>query len=106
MQDLLHFEADRRVINIAISSLDTEMSASDKLKLFPECGGLFPVGQADLAKCSSLDEIRMVIRNCASHGQLSRRLMTADLSSLDKVNIFLSFSWIPDHLNLSSHYTK
>lgn len=84
MMDLLHFEADRRVINIAISSLDTEMSASDKLKLFPECGGLFPVGQADLAKCSSLDEIRMVIRNCASHGQLSRRLMTADLSSLDK----------------------
>lgn len=96
MQDILHFEADRRVINIAISSLDTEMSASDKLRLFPACGGLFPVGQVDLAKCSSFDEIRVVIRKCASYGQLSRLFKTTDLNSLDKVNILPSFhsdSW-------------
>ncbi|OUS41965.1 V-type proton ATPase subunit D2-like protein, partial [Ostreococcus tauri] len=83
--DLIHFEADRRVINISISALDTEMSESDKLRLFPACGSLFPAGQAELARCTSWEEIQIVIRTYASSCPHFWRLRSVESGSLDKV---------------------
>lgn len=97
------------MINISISALDTEMSESDKLRLFPACGSLFPAGQAELARCTSWEEIQIVIRTYASSCPHFWRLRSVESGSLDKVrcalfDIVLSQYWIRCYVRSSPNY--
>ena len=60
-QQLLVFEADRRVINITLSSFGTELTVSDKLKLFPSFGSLNPSGQLAMAQCTNSEEFHNML---------------------------------------------
>jgi len=83
--ELLYFEADRRVLNIAVASLGTEMSASDKISLFPKYGHLFPNVHMELATCTTIDKIQAVLRTSASLCGYLARLSTVDNAVFDKV---------------------
>jgi len=83
--ELLYFEADRRVLNIAVASLGTEMSASDKISLFPKYGHLFPNVHMELATCTTIDKIQAVLRTSASLCGYVARLSTVDNAVFDKV---------------------
>ncbi len=59
------FEADRRVINITINSLNTELTKEDRYKLFPTNGRLFPDGTSKMARCDDIDQVRIATECCA-----------------------------------------
>ena len=61
MQEILQFEADRRVINITINSFHTELSKDDRYKLYPTVGLLYPEGIMRLARTDDQDQVRGVI---------------------------------------------
>lgn len=63
MRAILHFEADRRAINITINSLDTELSRDDRRRLFSDFGALAPSGHLDLVACDDFDQVRAVMDN-------------------------------------------
>ena len=92
MQELLTFEADRRVINITLSSFGTELTESDKLKLFPGLGGLYPNGQLALAQCTNIEEVYNILEVMAPRGSFFSRLKSTDVHTLDKVMV-LSLSY-------------
>lgn len=83
--NLLYFEADRRVISISISSVDTEMSTSDKIRLFPKYGYLFPTGQMELASCTSLEKVKTVLAKYGSYCPYLSRFGAVEPGSFDKV---------------------
>ena len=85
-QNLLYFEADRRVISISISSVDTEMSTSDKIRLFPKYGYLFPTGQMELASCTSLEKVKTVLAKYGSYCPYLSRFGAVEPGSFDKVS--------------------
>lgn len=60
MARILGFEADRRVINIAVNSCGSErLSKEERLKLFPRYGGLWQSGISQkLAQVDDVDQIR------------------------------------------------
>jgi V-type H+-transporting ATPase subunit d len=60
MSEILSFEADRRVINIAVNSCGSDrLSKAERLKLFPAFGSLWNSGiSAKLAQVDDLDQIR------------------------------------------------
>ncbi|KAI9204603.1 V0 complex, c/d subunit of ATPase [Polychytrium aggregatum] len=61
MNELLEFEADRRVINITINSFNTELSKDDRSKLFPSLGKLYPEGHTKLARVDDIDQVRIIV---------------------------------------------
>ncbi|KAJ1555682.1 H(+)-transporting V0 sector ATPase subunit d [Cladochytrium tenue] len=61
MSEILQFEADRRIINITINSLNTELSKDDRIRLFPTTGRLFPDGVARLARADDIDQVRLAV---------------------------------------------
>jgi V-type H+-transporting ATPase subunit d len=63
MREILHFEADRRAVNITINSLDTELSRDDRRRLFSDFGALYPVGHADLVACDDFEQVKAVMDN-------------------------------------------
>ncbi|CAN3359107.1 V-type proton ATPase subunit d [Diutina catenulata] len=70
MGHLLAFEADKRVINIALNSLNNaELSADDKLSLFPELGLLVPYHQ-QLADCDDGESLKSIVDNVAVYSEV------------------------------------
>jgi V-type H+-transporting ATPase subunit d len=61
MGEVLGFEADRRVINIAINSAATELTRDDKRGLFPEMGRLFPDGTEKLARAEDMAGVMQAV---------------------------------------------
>ncbi|KAF7999861.1 hypothetical protein HF325_005710 [Metschnikowia pulcherrima] len=61
MTRLLNFEADKRVINIALNSLHSELSAEEKIGLFPQFGQLYPVYHNELANAEEVEQIKGVV---------------------------------------------
>jgi V-type H+-transporting ATPase subunit d len=61
MSEILAFEADRRVINITLNSVNTELSKDDRVKLFPTIGSLYPDGVVKLAKVDDAEQVRMIV---------------------------------------------
>ena len=84
-QQLLVFEADRRVINITLSSFGTELTVSDKLKLFPSFGSLNPSGQLAMAQCTNSEEFHNMLEVMAPYGSVLSRFKGAEPRTLDKV---------------------
>lgn len=62
MKELLGFEADRRIINIAINSLNTGLEKEVRLRIFPRFGRIFESGLAvKLAFADDFAQIRNLI---------------------------------------------
>ncbi|EPS43455.1 hypothetical protein H072_2562 [Dactylellina haptotyla CBS 200.50] len=61
MSDILGFEADRRAINITLNSFGTELSKSDRKKLYPEIGKLYPEGSLMLSRADDPEAVRLAV---------------------------------------------
>jgi len=72
MGEILSFEADRRSINIAIHSIGTELRKEDRDTLFPRFGMLYPEGHMYLAKCETIESIKVGLQDAKPFGDLFR----------------------------------
>ena len=91
-QSLLHFEADKWVINIVISTMHTDISASDKRKLFPSCGQFYPNVQTELANCTDCDDLRQTLDKYRSTSKVASRLASSSPEIYDKVESVLLYT--------------
>lgn len=70
MSQLLGFEADKRVINIALNSLNNpDLSVEDKLSLFPSFGLLEPYHK-DLAACDDGEQLKLIVDNVGVYAEV------------------------------------
>lgn len=98
MQELLAFEADRRVITITLNALNSPLTKEARAKLFPQLGQLYPDGHAKLSRCDDVEQVKSVIDqyptlrtlfDSVGSGQQSSALLqsamtgASDLSGLD-----------------------
>lgn len=67
MAEILNFEADRRAINITLNSFGTELSKTDRKKLYPNLGMLYPDGTAMLARADDVDGVRAAVEGVAEY---------------------------------------
>ena len=70
MGELLAFEADRRTINITINSFGTSLSKTERARLFPAIGKLFPAGNNALAKADELDQVKAIVESVPEYRRL------------------------------------
>lgn len=71
MTRLLNFEADKRVINIALNSLNNpDFSPEDKLSLFPSYGKLYPVYHNQLAQVEEVEQIKGIVEAVGEYKEL------------------------------------
>ncbi|PSK54791.1 hypothetical protein B9Z65_3880 [Elsinoe australis] len=61
MSEVLEFEADRRSINITLNSFGTELSKTDRKKLYPSFGKLYPEGVLMLSRAEDAEGVRIAI---------------------------------------------
>ena len=61
MSEILEFEADRRSINITIHSFGTELSKTDRKKLYPNFGRLHPEGTLMLSRADDAEGVRIAV---------------------------------------------
>lgn len=61
MNDILEFEADRRAINITLNSFGTELSKTDRRKLYPKFGRLYPEGTHMLSRADDVEGVRLAL---------------------------------------------
>ncbi|SPO03842.1 probable H+-transporting ATPase, vacuolar, 41 kDa subunit [Cephalotrichum gorgonifer] len=61
MTEMLEFEADRRAINITLNSFGTELSKSDRKKLYPNFGRLYPEGTLMLSRADDVEGVRLAL---------------------------------------------
>lgn len=60
MCDMLSFQADRRCLTIALNSLNTDITSTQRNSLFPTCGTLNPMSLVDLSISESYEAVRLV----------------------------------------------
>ncbi|KAJ3180746.1 H(+)-transporting V0 sector ATPase subunit d [Geranomyces variabilis] len=84
MGEILQFEADRRVINITLNSLDTELSKDDRNKLFPTVGRLYPEGTMKLARADDSDQVRLALDPYPDYKQFFDEPVGSERSLEDK----------------------
>lgn len=70
MNELLAFEADRRTINITINSFGTQLSKTERARLFPSMGKLFPAGNNALAKADEIDQVKVIVESVPEYRRL------------------------------------
>jgi V-type H+-transporting ATPase subunit d len=61
MSEILEFEADRRSINITINSFGTELTKTDRKKLYPNFGRLHPEGTLMLSRADDPEGVRIAV---------------------------------------------
>ena len=61
MSEVLEFEADRRAINITLNSFGTELSKSERKKLYPEFGKLYPEGSLMLSRADDIESVALAV---------------------------------------------
>lgn len=61
MSEILEFEADRRAINITLNSFGTELAKSDRKKLYPNFGKLYPEGTLMLSRAEDAEGVRLAV---------------------------------------------
>ena len=61
MAEVLEFEADRRSINITINSFGTELSKTERKKLYPSFGRLHPEGTLMLSRADDVEGVRIAV---------------------------------------------
>lgn len=71
MFNLLNFESDKRVINIALNTINnSELSTEDKLSLFPEYGRLYPVNHTELANIDDFEQLKVIVKSVGEYQDL------------------------------------
>jgi V-type H+-transporting ATPase subunit d len=71
MQRLLRFEADKRVINIALNLLSNpDLLSEDKLLLFPQLGKLYPAYHQQLAEVEDVEQLKAVVELVGDYASL------------------------------------
>lgn len=68
--ELLAFEADRRTINITINSFGTLLSKTERARLFPTIGKLYPAGNNALAKADELEQVKTIVESVPEYRRL------------------------------------
>ena len=61
MSEVLDFEADRRAINITLNSFGTELSKTERRKLYPNFGRLYPEGSLMLSRADDVEGVRIAV---------------------------------------------
>lgn len=61
MSEALEFEADRRAINITLNSFGTELSKSERQKLYPSFGRLYPEGTLMLSRAEDVEGVGLAV---------------------------------------------
>lgn len=61
MTEALEFEADRRSINITLNSFGTELSKTERRKLYPNFGRLHPEGTFMLSRADDVEGVRIAV---------------------------------------------
>ena len=61
MAEVLEFEADRRAINITLNSFGTELNKTDRKKLYPNFGRLYPEGTLMLSRADDLEGVSLAV---------------------------------------------
>jgi V-type H+-transporting ATPase subunit d len=61
MSEILSFEADRRAINITLNSFGTDLSKTDRKKLYPSFGRLYPEGSLMLSRADDIEGVRLAV---------------------------------------------
>ena len=85
MGDMLSFEADRRVLNITLNSLGTELTRDDRRRLYSNNGLLYPHGQTELSAAEDFDGVRAAMERVPAYSTLFSRLGTGEAQMLDKI---------------------
>ncbi len=67
MTEVLEFEADRRAINITINSFGTELSKTERKKLYPEFGKLYPEGSLMLSRADDIEGVGLAVSGVADY---------------------------------------
>ena len=67
MSELLEFEADRRAINITLNSFGTDLSKSDRKKLYPNFGRLYPEGTLRLSGADDFEGVRSAVEGVGDY---------------------------------------
>jgi len=85
MGRLLQFEADRRCINITINSLNTELTADDRSKLYPNFGLLYPTGLDQLHKAETEEAVKVAVSHIKAYLKLFEDIEFDQDKSLEDV---------------------
>ena len=67
MSEVLEFEADRRAINITINSFGTELSKTERRKLYPEFGKLYPEGSLMLSRADDVEGVGLAVSGVSDY---------------------------------------
>lgn len=70
MGELLAFEADRRTINITINSFGTLLNKSERARLFPALGKLYPAGTSALSRADELEQVKAIVESVPEYRRL------------------------------------
>jgi V-type H+-transporting ATPase subunit d len=71
MKRLLNFEADKRVINISLNSLNNpELTPEDKLSLFPSMGQLYPGYHHELSQVDDVEQLKSIVESVGEYGDI------------------------------------
>ncbi|GJQ08787.1 hypothetical protein GpartN1_g578.t1 [Galdieria partita] len=80
MNEILQFEADRRIINITLNSLGSKLSREERENLYPSIGSLVPEGTMKLARAEDLQSVNSILDSY----DLFRRLLQYSTDSPGK----------------------
>ncbi|KAK6201551.1 vacuolar ATPase V0 domain subunit D [Scheffersomyces amazonensis] len=68
MLRLLNFEADKRVINISLNSLNNpDLTTENKLSLLPNYGKLYPTYHNELAQVDDFEQLKSIVENIGEY---------------------------------------
>ena len=67
MKEILEFEADRRAINITINSFGTDLTKSERSKLYPTIGCLYPNGTMALQESEDIEAVKLACDGIAEY---------------------------------------
>ncbi|CAH2350482.1 V-type proton ATPase subunit d [[Candida] railenensis] len=71
MERLLNFEADKRVINISLNSLNNpDLTSEDKLSLFPNYGKLYPNFHQSLSDAEDVEQLKSIVESVGEYQDL------------------------------------
>ncbi|CCE81916.1 Piso0_002596 [Millerozyma farinosa CBS 7064] len=71
MNRLLGFEADKRVINITMNSLNNpDITPEDKLSLFPSYGLLYPTYHSRLSQVDDVEQLKSLVESVGEYKEL------------------------------------
>ena len=71
MTNLLNFEADKRVINISLNSLNNpDLTAENKLSLFPSYGRLYPTYHSKLSEIDDVEQLKAIVDSIGEYKDL------------------------------------